>query len=164
MSQTTAPLREMVIAQAGMMAEPFGPEDVRSVVNTGGKLFFGRMAVVNTTNEGLAAHPSAASQRPLGVVMHSHATVSKEDGLDAGYAQRETANVLRKGYIWVVIEETIAIGDSVFFRHTASGGNTKLGAFRNDADTATCDQVTNARWVKGGSAAEGLALLELTLF
>lgn len=160
MSQTTAPLREMVAGQAGLIAEPFGPEDVRSVVNPSGKLFFGRLAVVGAS-EGVSAHPSAASQKALGVVAHSHATVSKEDGLDAGYAAKETANVLRKGYVWVVIEETVAIGDDVYFRHTASGGNTKLGAFRNDADTATCDQLTNARWVKGGSAAEGIALLEL---
>ena len=160
MSQTTAPRREMVVGQAGQMAEPFGPEDVRSVVNPSGKLFFGRMAVVGAS-EGVAAHPSAASQRPLGVVMHSHAIVSKEDGLDAGYGAKETANVLRKGYVWVVIEETVAIGDAVYFRHTASGGNTKLGAFRNDADTATADQLTNARWVRGGTAAEGIALLEL---
>jgi hypothetical protein len=151
----------MVLGQAGQMAEPYGPEDVRSVVNPAGKLFFGRMAVIDNTSEGKAAHPSATGQKPLGVVMHSHATVSKEDGLDAGYATKETANVLRKGYIWVVIEETVAIGDAVFFRHTAGGGGTKLGAFRNDADTATADAITNARWVKGGTQAEGIALLEL---
>lgn len=162
MSQTTAPLRNMVVGQAGLMAEPFGPEDVRSVVNTAGKLYFGRMAVVNTTDEGKSAHPSAAGQAPLGIVMHSHATVSLEDGLDAGYAAKETANVLRKGYIWVVIEETIAIGDAVYFRHTAGTG-TKLGAFRNDADTASCDLLAGARWVKGGTASEGIALLEINL-
>lgn len=158
MSQTTAPLREMIAGQAGQMAEPFGPEDVRSVVNPTGKLFFGRMAVVS--GDGLAAHPTSGSQVKLGVVMHSHATVSKEDGLDAGYAAKETANVIRKGYVWVVIEEDIAIGDAVFYRH-AAGTGTKLGAFRNDADTASCTALTNARWVKGGTAAQGIALLEL---
>lgn len=164
MSQTTAPLREMVKGQAGLIAEPFGPEDVRSVVNPSGKLYFGRAAVVVNSNEGLSAHPSAASQVVLGIVAHSHATESKQDGDEPNYAAKETANVLRKGYIWVQIEETIAIGDAVFFRHTANGvGKLRLGAFRNDADTATCDQLSGARWVRGGTAAEGIALLEINL-
>lgn len=160
MSQTTAPLREMVQGQAGQMAEPFGPEDIRSVINTAGKLFFGRLAVVD--GEGKAKHPTATLDKPLGVVMHSHATVSKEDGLDAGYATKETANVIKKGYVWVVIEEDIVFGDAVFYRH-AAGTGTKLGAFRNDADTATCTALPNARWVKGGLAAQGIALLEINV-
>lgn len=158
MSQITAPLRNMVPGQAGMMAEPFGPEDVRSVVNPLGKLYFGRLAVID--GESKAKHPVNGTDKVLGVVMHSHATVSKEDGLDAGYAAKETANVIRKGYVWVVIEEDIAVGDAVFYRH-AAGTGTKLGAFRNDADTATATALTNARWVIGGTAAQGIALLEL---
>lgn len=159
MSQTTAPLTTMAAGYPGLAAEPFGPEDVRSVINSAAKMYFGRMVVVD--GEDKAKHPTAAGQKPLGVVMASHAMQSDTVQDDPGYPAKKTANVLRKGYIWVKIEEDIAIGDAVYFRHTASGGNTKLGSFRNDADTATCDQLTNARWVKGGTAALGYALLEL---
>lgn len=160
MSQTTAPLREMVQGQAGQMAEPFGPEDIRSLVNPNGKLFFGRMAAVD--GEGKAKHPTATGDKLAGVVMHSHATVSLEDGLDAGYAAKETANIIKKGYVWVTIEEDIVFGDAVFYRH-AAGTGTKLGAFRNDADSASCTALPNARWVKGGTAVQGIALLEINV-
>lgn len=161
MSQVQAPLREMALGQAGLMAEPFGPEDIRSVVNPTGKLFFGRIAAIDGENK--AKHPTLTTDKILGVVMHSHALESKADGLDAGYGAKETANVIRKGYVWVVIEEDIIVGDAVFYRHAAGAGGTKLGALRNDADTASCTALPNARWVKGGTAVQGIALLEVNV-
>jgi hypothetical protein len=43
-------------------------------------------------------------------------------------------------------------------RHTANGGNTQLGAFRNDSDSSNARVLEGARWVTGNSAA-GAALL-----
>ncbi len=74
----------------------------------------------------------------------------------------ETASLVRKGRVWVVVEEAVAVGDDVYFRHTAGGGGSELGAFRNDADTASCDQLTQANWLVGSSGA-GVALLEVNI-
>lgn len=52
-----------------------------------------------------------------------------------GIEQNETASIMRRGRLWVVTEETIAVGDPVFVRHT-TGTGTVIGAFRNDADGA----------------------------
>lgn len=161
MSQTTAPLRNMVPGRLGLAAEPFNPSTIETKVQPAGKSYFGRMLVDDFAGgEERVKHPTATGQKPLGVVMSSHSMVQNEDGDDPNYAAKDAVKIMNKGRIWVAIEEDIAVGDDVFFRHTAGTG-TKLGAFRNDADTASADQLTNGRWVKGGTAAEGIALLEL---
>lgn len=158
--QTTAPQRSLNAGYPGLMAEPFGPTDIRSCVQPAAKSYFGRFVVVD--GEGKCKHPTATGQQPLGVVAASQAVMMDSADALPGYPAKHTVNVMRKGYIWVAIEEDIAIGDAVYFRHTANGaGKLNLGSFRNDADSATCDQLTNARWVKAGTLALGYALLEL---
>lgn len=78
---------------------------------------------------------SAAGQTPLGVGVHAHTEKAKGTGTATeAEANGGKLDVLRKGRIWVVTEEAIAIGNDVYFRHTAKGGNTTLGAFRTDRD------------------------------
>lgn len=161
MSQTTAPLRDMVPGRLGLIAEPTQPSTIESKVQPAAKSFFGRLVVADTASgEDAIKHPDAASQVALGVVAATHAIVSSDDSDPPAYAAGDTVAVINKGRVWVAIEEDVAVGDDVFFRHTA-GSATTLGTFRNDDDTSSCDQLTNARWVKGGTAAEGIALLEL---
>jgi hypothetical protein len=104
---------------------------------------------------------SATGQTPLGVLVHTQAQQDPSLAGVGGVALLEMASVLRRGRIWVVVEEAIAVGDDVYFRHT-TGTGTEIGAFRNDADTASCDQITNAEWLQG-SAAAGVALLEINV-
>lgn len=78
---------------------------------------------------------SAAGQDALGVTIHEHTEKAVSTGVATEIAASGgKGSVLRKGRIWVVTEEAVAIGDGVFFRHTAEGGNTTIGAFRTDAD------------------------------
>lgn len=162
MSQTTAPLREMVVGRLGLAAEPMQPATIETKVQPSAKSYFGRAIVEDiATGEDAIKHPDAASQSVRGVVMSSHSLVN-EDGSDSPhYPAKESVKVMNKGRVWVQIEEDIAVGDDVYFRHTVNGGLDMLGAFRNDADSGNADQLTNARWVKGGTAAQGIALLEL---
>ena len=162
MSQANAPLRDMVPGRLGLAAEPFNPSTLETKVQPAGKSYFGRMVVGDFGGgEERIKHPTAAAQKPLGVVSATHSMPSNEDSDDPNYPAQEAVKVMNKGRIWVAIEEDIAITDDVYFRHTSGGAGTKLGIFRSDADTARADQITNARWVKGGTAAEGIALLEL---
>lgn len=105
---------------------------------------------------------SATGQAPVGVLVHTQAQQNPDLAGDLGVDLLEPASVLRRGRIWVAVEEAITVGDDVYFRHTAGGGGSEIGAFRNDADTATCDQVTNAQWLQGSTGA-GVALLELNI-
>lgn len=95
----------------------------------------------------------------LGVVIHRHQedrSLAADDGVPADGGNME---LLTKGSIWVHIDQDVAVGDPVFMRIAA--GN--QGWFRMDADTANAEAVPGARWERGGTAAEGLALLEVNL-
>lgn len=82
------------------------------------------------------------------------------DGDSAYFAEGETVSVATHGRIWVVTEQAVSPGDSVFYRHVAAGAQL-LGAFRKDADTANATQVSGARFVTSAGAGE-LAVIELS--
>lgn len=73
----------------------------------------------------------------------------------ADYVDGEPLPVLTRGGIWVFTEEAVVDRDKVFVRIAAGSGGSVLGAFRNDADTATCVEVVGARFMRDASA--GLA-------
>lgn len=103
--------------------------DLVSATNedTTNALLFGSM-LREGANEGGARLLSAAGQKMLGVALHFH-----EDPDLTGLEVDAVGPVLKKGAVWVRVEETIAKGDRVFVRHTATGAE-KAGDFRNDAD------------------------------
>ena len=78
--------------------------------------------------EGGCKLPAAAGDLPLGVTEFFH-----RDPGDTGLEADEVGPLCKKGAIWVVVEEAIAKGDRVFYRHTTAGSE-QAGAFRNDAD------------------------------
>jgi hypothetical protein len=56
----------------------------------------------------------------------------------AAYLAGNQATILQSGYIWAECEETVAIGDQVYVRHTSDGSsNTVLGKVRKSNDFAT---------------------------
>jgi hypothetical protein len=126
---------------------------IRSAVNlTPNVIPWGRVVVrAADTGTGLyndlppAQLPSAAGQRVLGVniktdIYEKEFTASGEAGIPKN---RPVAYMVR-GTFYGYVEKAVAAGDPVFFRHTASGANTEIGRFRNDADTATAEQLPGA--------------------
>ena len=77
----------------------------------------------------------------------------------AEYADESVVSILRKGRIWVEVEDAVAVGGGVFCRHVAAGAEV-LGAFRSDADGSDASQVAHAVFLTAASAS-GLALVEL---
>jgi hypothetical protein len=78
----------------------------------------------------------------------------------AGYKTGDAMRVMVRGRAFAVAEETVVVTDTPFCRF-AAGTGTQLGAFRNDADTATCVALPNARLFKGGGTTSP-PVLELT--
>jgi hypothetical protein len=111
---------------------------------TNAVLPFGR-PVSFTGNNREVGIPTATGATIAGILLLSR---QYEDAIDAqghsGYPSKESVLMLVEGDILVRAEEDILHDDAVFFRHTASGANTVLGRFRNDANTATCDELPNA--------------------
>ncbi len=84
---------------------------------------------------GTADLPAGATEKLAGVVVNSYARNPNDLTGTGAILDQDMMNVLDEGAIYVVTEETIAVTDSVYMRHTANGaGKLQLGAFRNDAD------------------------------
>lgn len=126
--------------------------------------------VLKNLTSGALQRPNAAVSSTLiayGVVM------ARNEGIDyrlpaAQQHMYPAANggcqvpVIHDGGVMVVTEETVTEGSSVFYRITASGSNTTLGAFRTDNDSGNAVQLTGARFLRGVNGA-GRAPLALHL-
>ena len=129
---------------------------------------FGRALVHRAgagTSERSAGLATATGATFAGVLERTHSSVNPTLANPADRIAKaspgQDLSVLYQGAIWVEVEEAVNEGDSVFFRHTASGVNTEIGRFRTDADTATADQITGAKFASR-TTGPGLAILELT--
>lgn len=73
----------------------------------------------------------------------------------ADYSDGDIVPLLQTGGIWCFTEEALVDRDPVYVRVASGSGGSVLGAFRNDADSATCVIVPDARVTK--SCAAGMA-------
>lgn len=64
---------------------------------------------------------------------------------EAAYLPTETVGAMRRGSVYCRAEEALALGDSVYMR-VATGSFAQRGAFRNDADSGTCQLVSALRF------------------
>jgi len=74
----------------------------------------------------------------------------------ADYVDFDSVPLMKAGAVWVYSEEAVADGDPVYVRVASGGGGSQLGAFRNDADTASAVLVVGATFTRNSSGA-GLA-------
>lgn len=70
----------------------------------------------------------------------------------ADYVDGEMVSLLNEGGIWVFTEEAVSDRDPVYVRVASGAGGSVLGAFRNDADTASCVLVPDARFCRDAAA------------
>lgn len=151
------------VAVAGMEADAGRGDTISRVAAS--DLGFG-VAVKQHATDGLCDKPSASTSVILGVTVYDAALppVGSINGAayPGAYATGQEVRIKRKGRIHVIAEQDVDPTADVYVRHTASGGNTTLGKFRKDADTATALQLTNAKWLST-TAAGGFALLEINI-
>jgi hypothetical protein len=135
-------------AYAGMLADT-GFKHTVSLVSEEATSFPHGVALVRGTAEDQALLPTGAA-KIRAIAQHSHS--NEVGGDDANLIDDERVfNGLAVGRIHALVEEAIAIGDAVYVRVSAGTG-TQLGAFRNDADTASCLLASGMRWVTAGDA------------
>lgn len=130
------------------------------------EIAFGRMVqystgIVDPAKPSKALNLSGAPTLLGGVVVFGHEYERRTQLGDTGVKPKNLLSIMRRGRIWVVTEEAVDVTDDVYYRHTASGGNTP-GSFRNDADSATAAKLYGARYLKKTTAA-GITILEFDL-
>lgn len=139
---------------AGQLGDSDPGARLESNLNAEGAAIPAGVAVVQSA-EGQIDLLDNSADKILGIVVNSFsrdpsATLSGIEAIPAG----AVCDVLVRGAIRVHVEENVAVGDPVYARHTANGGNTILGKFRNDADTASCVLVKGARFLTAGSTTQ----------
>lgn len=163
--QTTYPL-DMIVAFEGMAADGHNNKFIMSAVNVAADSFFGRACLAVAAEGDEFVQPTGSAGVFLGILQHTHAVEQADLTLaTADQPKNQMANVMRRGWIWVVAEDEVtAVTDGVFYRHTTPGADPEfLGRFRTDADTADATQVTAAKWLTTTSGAGQLAKLEINL-
>ena len=129
----------------------------------------GVMVGVGTEVDGVLSL-AAQADKLAGISMRSQA---RDPGmnvdLDSGAVlPDQTLGVLRRGRIWVQIEETVTAGSAVRYRAVATTTETP-GIFRSSDPTGTDTVLISegARWVTGGTASGspslGIAELEIDM-
>lgn len=79
------------------------------------------------------------------------------------YAAQDPVGIVRKGRIWVTVEEAVTPTSPVYVRFVAGSGGSQLGSFRASADTASAALLAGAKYRSTTTGGAKLALLELDL-
>lgn len=144
---------------AGQLAD-VGNADIVTRANAYGDTIPFGVFVTKGTNEGEAVPPEATGEVTglvgLGVVVRSHTQPQ-----DEGYADGDPMPVLKRGRVWVPVEDAVTAESAAFVRFVAAGAE-QLGAFRSDADGTDAVALPGAKFVTDADAGE-LALLDINL-
>jgi hypothetical protein len=125
-------------------------------------LGFGLLVSQGTADNG-AKRPAAAAD----VTTKALGFVRRLDGhydgaADSEFASGEIVPIVRKGRMWVEVEEAVGAGGAVYVRHTANGPLATLGKCRSDADSNNAALLPNAQY-KSSTSGAGLAQVEFSL-
>jgi len=144
---------------AGQLADVGNADIVTRANASGGAIPFG-VFVTKGAAQREATLPDATGEvtglTGLGVVLRSHTQPQGE-----GYADSDPMPVLKRGRVWVPVEDAVTAESAAFVRFVAGVGE-QLGAFRSDADGTDAVALPGAKFVSDAGAGE-LALLDINL-
>jgi hypothetical protein len=143
------------VAFAGMLADINDNQIVTAVLEGAVNIPFGVAVKHGTSDDGYVL-PSASTDLIAGIAVHSHSRdnlgFASLTPASAGVKPAQNFNLLRRGSVYVLVEQAVNAHDVVFFRYVAGAGGTQLGAFRKDVDTATAAQIKGARYLTSALA------------
>jgi len=109
-----------------------GFNDVMSFVSEE-KAYYGHFVTKGTEDDEVRAPTASGDITDVklgrGVVVRTQAIESNDDSDDPHYSIGETINVLRKGRVWVQVENAVTPEDAVYVRHTDTATYNR-GSFR----------------------------------
>ena len=136
---------------------------------TGSPIPFGRGLARSATLDDVAVLPSATAFVFEGISVNRAKGRPKDTSVSppvtgpAVYGGDEAVPVLRKGRIYVEVEDAVTVASGVFLRHTVDPGDATQtpGRFRGTDVASEVDEITQgARWIRSAGAGE-LAVLEI---
>ena len=126
---------------------------------------FGQAVVAGTNLDRQVLTPSVTGQTFRGISIAIWQLEQQLTGYptdsSGSYPAKAVVPVLRRGAIWVRVNQDVDIDDPVYFVHT-NVDPTLIGNFRKDADTANADLVPTGVFRKAAKAGE-LAVVEINL-
>ena len=160
MSQTAYSVNQGVALEGGLY--DIGDNDILSyLVQDSGGILFGK-GVAQGTADDQAKLPAAAADvtdKFLGISQAVQGIEADSSGV-VKYVQKAAMGVVRKGRVWVKVEEAVAPHDPVYCRYAAGGLG--VGSFRKSTGTSEAALVSGAKYLTTAGA-NGLALVELNL-
>lgn len=110
-----------------------------------------------------AVLPSSSESDFEGVVLHSHSYVPAA-GYGAelgttGVKPKAMLSILRKGRVYVQVEDAVTAGAQAYLRYT-DNGDLKKGGWRSDDDSSKARLIRGAMF-RSSAAAGGIAILEV---
>ena len=108
----------------------------------------------------VCANPAATADvtaRAYGIALRDE---TRKHG--TGYEINDQVTYLRRGRVWVTVEDGVTGGAAVFVRFTVEAPDLQLGTFRSDADTDKAVALPGAVYRTSASAG-GLAMVEINL-
>lgn len=131
---------------------------------------FGLLVVQDPDNDQGAILPSLQSEildnirNILGIDIHSHTAENAREGeVNSGNKISKAMSVLRRGRVYVRVEEAVTPASVPHVRFAEGAGGTRLGAFRASTDTATAEPLTEEFRYKTSAGIGELAVLEISL-
>jgi len=162
MSQTSVDINQPV-AVNGLLADASGqPKTVNTFNNPAVEIPFGRMVAKISADDNGVDLPTDAGDLLVGIALRDYTVAEGDATAENAYKINSAVAVLRRGQVYVEVDEAVTPDDNVFVRHTANGGLDKLGVFRQDADTARAVAVPEAKFLTSGSAGE-LVIVDMNL-
>lgn len=149
---------DQAVGFAGMLADS-GPNDVGTGVSeeASAEIPFGVAVARGATADGVDL-PSAADDIVRGIVVHSNSYVEGVDLGSTGLEPKTCFGVLRRGRIWVKVEEAVSPGDRAYVRYAGSG---QKGAFRKSEVVGETLDVTAEGEFQTTAAIDGLAIVDV---
>lgn len=131
---------------------------------------FGLLVIQDPNNDQGAIPPSLQSEilnnirNIAGIDIHSHTAENAREGeVNSGNKISKAMSVLRRGRVYVRVEEAVTPASVPHVRFAAGAGGTRLGAFRASVDTDTAEPLLSEFRFKSSAGAGELAILEISL-
>lgn len=155
---------DMAIAVPGLVADNSMSKDAVSCYSAEASagIPFGVMVAQDSAADDAVSLPNAQNDLLKGVVMYHQAYCRPQELDDDGLQPATHMSVLRRGRVWVRVEDAVTPSSGVHVRRTAGVGE-QLGAFRGTGDGTDTIEITDfAKFMTSADAGE-LAVLELDM-